>query len=195
MTERRNWELGSGLGGWGGGADPDEATGYEGSGYGSDFDFEGAGGFEDRGGSARDGGGSDLAAQFRDSPPHYGRELLDWDSLGNDAHGRGIDAGRDREDRREFYASHARDEGTGRIRAFRGVGPKGWMRSDKRILEDVCEALHDADVDVSAVSVDVTDGIVELTGTIEGRWAKRYVEDVAYAARGVRDVRNRVEVV
>ena len=189
MHERRNWALGSS----GGGADPEETTGYEGSGYGSDFDFEGAGGFEDRGGSAR-GGGPDLAADFRDSPAHYGRELLDWDTLGNDARGRGMDARREREDRRDF-APHARDEGSGRIRGFRGVGPKGWSRSDELIREDVCEALHDAEVDVSAVSVDVSDGLVELTGTIEGRFAKRYVEDVAYAVRGVRDVRNRIELV
>lgn len=177
--QRRNWALGSDHGEQGRGADSEESTGYEAGGYGSDFDFEGAGGYESRGGYAR--GGGDLGAEYRDLPSHYGRELLDWDTYGRTQRGRV-----------EFVGGR---EGSQRIRSFRGVGPKGWSRPDETIRHDVCEALQDADVDVSAVSVDVTDGFVELTGSMEDRWAKRYVEDIAYAVRGVRDVRNRIELV
>lgn len=180
---RRHWDYA----GQGRGIDPEVSTGYEGSGYGSDFDMEGAGGYESRGGShfAR-GGGTRLEREYRDYPAHYGRELLDWETLGKDRRS----TGRAEQD----VGPRAFNEGSRRPRAFRGVGPKGWTRSDDSILHDVCEALQDADVDVSAVSVDVTDGFVTLSGEIEDRWAKRYVEDVAYAVRGVRDVRNRIEI-
>lgn len=78
---------------------------------------------------------------------------------------------------------------------FRGKGPKGFMRSDERIREDVCEKLEDADeVDASEISVEVKQGEVVLTGTTDSRWAKRYAEDCAYQVRGVKNVRNELQV-
>ena len=77
---------------------------------------------------------------------------------------------------------------------LRGTGPKGYARTDEAILEDVCEELQDADVDASEVSVAVENGDVTLSGRVDSRWAKRCAEDVSYSARGVRDVRNQLEV-
>ncbi|AJK45777.1 BON domain-containing protein [Burkholderia plantarii] len=74
-------------------------------------------------------------------------------------------------------------------------GPKGYTRSDERIREDVCERLAYAiDIDVSEVSVTVTDACVQLDGTVPERWMKHEIEDLADSCVWVRDVDNRVRV-
>lgn len=83
----------------------------------------------------------------------------------------------------------------GRRRSFRGTGPKGYVRSDASIREDVCERLTVApELDPSEVSVEVADGEVKLTGSVDTRWAKRYCEDLAYSVRGVMDVQNQLRI-
>jgi hypothetical protein len=78
---------------------------------------------------------------------------------------------------------------------FRGRGPRGYQRSSERILEDVCERLtDDREVDASDLDVDVENGIVTLRGSVADRRQKRRAEDVAEQARGVRDVRNQLEL-
>ncbi|RQR62784.1 BON domain-containing protein [Burkholderia sp. Bp9126] len=77
----------------------------------------------------------------------------------------------------------------------RRQGPKGYTRSDERIREDICERLAGAlDIDVSDVSVQVSEGRVELDGTVPARWMKHCVEDIADSCMCVRDVENRVRV-
>ena len=50
---------------------------------------------------------------------------------------------------------------------FRGVGPKGYQRSDARLHEQVCERLLlDPYLDASGVAVRVAQGHVQLTGTV-----------------------------
>ncbi|MEW5852756.1 MAG: BON domain-containing protein [Myxococcota bacterium] len=77
---------------------------------------------------------------------------------------------------------------------FRGKGPVGYVRSDARIHEDVCDALAAANLDTSEVTVTVKDREVILEGGVESRWAKRMVELIVADVRGVRDVRNRLRV-
>ncbi|WP_257454467.1 BON domain-containing protein [Archangium lipolyticum] len=72
--------------------------------------------------------------------------------------------------------------------------PRGYQRSDDRIREDVCERLMEGPVDVGDVEVTVKDGEVTLMGTVEERWEKRAIEDIAAHVRGVHDVHNRVRV-
>jgi hypothetical protein len=80
-------------------------------------------------------------------------------------------------------------------RSHRGKGPSGYMRSDERIREMVCEALSD-DHDVDATNIDVTvkSGEVILSGTVEDRRQKRIAEDVAEQVSGVKDVQNQIRV-
>jgi len=74
-------------------------------------------------------------------------------------------------------------------------GPKGYRRSDERILEDICEAIMDAHrIDASEVSVIVQDGHVELTGAVPERRMKHAIEDLAAACPGVQEVDNRLRV-
>lgn len=72
--------------------------------------------------------------------------------------------------------------------------PRGYQRADDRIREDVCERLMEGPVDVGDVEVTVSNGEVTLSGTVERRWEKRAIEDIAGNVRGVHDVHNRVRV-
>jgi len=88
--------------------------------------------------------------------------------------------------------------GSGQERDFgsrRGLGPRSYTRTDDRIREDVNERLMDDDhVDASGITVQVKDGTVTLTGTVDERWEKHRAEDIADACSGVRDVQNNIRL-
>ena len=78
----------------------------------------------------------------------------------------------------------------------RGKGPRGYERSQDRIMEDVCERLtFDERVDASEIEVKVDQHEVILTGTVTTREEKRRAEDLAESIPGVRNVENRIKVV
>lgn len=75
----------------------------------------------------------------------------------------------------------------------RGKGPKGYMRSDERIREDVSDRLSDDhDVDASEIDVEVSGGEVILKGSVNSRAEKRRAEDIAESVSGVKNVENRL---
>jgi hypothetical protein len=104
----------------------------------------------------------------------------------------------DDEDRiygRDEHASHASTGAAARRGGFRGVGPRGYTRTDERIREDVCEGLCDSnDIDASDIHVDVGSGTVRLSGTVPSRAMKHYAEDIAESCSGVRDIENSIRV-
>lgn len=76
-----------------------------------------------------------------------------------------------------------------------GKGPKGYRRSDERIREEVSEALSaHGDIDASEIEIEVKEGMVTLTGTVESRQIKRLVEDTVEGISGVQDVKNELRV-
>jgi osmotically-inducible protein OsmY len=75
-----------------------------------------------------------------------------------------------------------------------GRGPKGYQRSDSRILEEVCDRLMYSDVDAGEIEVKVENGEVTLSGNVHHRSDKRRAEDVAEDVPGVRDVHNNIRV-
>src|SRR5689334_4510486 len=78
---------------------------------------------------------------------------------------------------------------------FAGRGPKGWQRSDDRIREDINERLTDhPHVDASEIDVQVKNGEVTLTGTVDDRQAKRIAEDLAENVSGVKEVHNQLRI-
>jgi osmotically-inducible protein OsmY len=78
---------------------------------------------------------------------------------------------------------------------YRGVGPKGYVRSDERIRELVCDDLMDDPwVDASGIEVTVKDGEVTLSGAVSDRDAKRWAEDAAQHVGGVKHVQNNLRV-
>lgn len=91
--------------------------------------------------------------------------------------------------------SPAGNEPSYRSPNFTGRGPKGYKRSDERIMETVSEQLtHDPHVDASEIEVQVRDGIVTLSGHVDSRRSKRHAEDIIEHLPGVIDVHNRIEI-
>ncbi len=85
-------------------------------------------------------------------------------------------------DRRDPFARH------------RGLGPKGYRRSDDRIRDEVCERIARSGIDAREVEVAVEAGEVTLTGTVARREEKRALEDVADDVFGVEDVHNQLRL-
>jgi len=78
---------------------------------------------------------------------------------------------------------------------FRGRGPRGYVRSDERIGEDIHERLtEDPMLDAGDITVEVRDGVVTLGGHVPQRWLRHHAEDLVDACSGVRDIRNELRV-
>lgn len=78
---------------------------------------------------------------------------------------------------------------------FFGRGPKGYQRSDERIRDEISDRLMThPDIDASEMEVQVSNGVVTLTGNVEDRHEKRLAEYIAEDALGVNDVENRLKI-
>jgi osmotically-inducible protein OsmY len=64
-------------------------------------------------------------------------------------------------------------------------GPRGWIRADARILDELCERIVRAGVDASQLAVDVQGGEVSLVGDLGTREERRIVVDLAERILGV----------
>lgn len=83
---------------------------------------------------------------------------------------------------------------TGR-QSFRGIGPKGYRRSDEKIKDDVSECLYrNTEVDASYIEVFVQDGHVVLRGTVNDRYQKIMAEEAVEHLAGVIDVYNELRI-
>ncbi|HUZ12144.1 MAG TPA: BON domain-containing protein [Caulobacteraceae bacterium] len=77
----------------------------------------------------------------------------------------------------------------------RGKGPKDYVRTDARILDEINERLtDDPDLDASNIEVAVASGEATLEGQVTTKADKRLAEDIAESARGVVQVRNNLRV-
>jgi hypothetical protein len=78
---------------------------------------------------------------------------------------------------------------------YSGLGPRNYLRSDERIKEDICDELSaDPECNAEDVEIEVKEGVVNLSGTVPSRKMKHRAEDIADAARGVKDIDNRIRV-
>lgn len=79
--------------------------------------------------------------------------------------------------------------------AFRGRGPKGYVKPDAKITDDVCEALYrHTGVDASFIEVSTQMGVVTLKGTVMSREQKRLAEEAVEHIGGVIEVRNEISL-
>ena len=79
--------------------------------------------------------------------------------------------------------------------SYRGIGPRGYVRSAQRVLEDLCDRLtEDPFIDPSDVEVTVDGGEVTLTGTVDSVIALRQVQEIAEEVVGVRHVHNHLRL-
>lgn len=93
-----------------------------------------------------------------------------------------------------YYSDYRHDEYRG-SEDFSGRGPGGYRRADERIQEDVNEALTwDRRLDATDITVEVKDGIANLSGHVRDRRMKRRAEDIVESVRGINDVYNRLSV-
>ena len=145
--------------------------------------------------------GADLYSQDRDTGPQdYSRtrsysQRPNYGDEKRRAPYRGERHAEDRSFGHIFRGEHVRYNEDSRMRGHRGKSPKGYLRSDDRICEDLNERLTDDDsIDPSEISVEVKDGIVTLSGSVEQRWMKHHAEDIADACSGVKDVVNQLQV-
>ncbi|MGN6530221.1 MAG: BON domain-containing protein [Ginsengibacter sp.] len=77
----------------------------------------------------------------------------------------------------------------------RGKGPKNYNRSIERIKEDASDRLMDDSlVDASNIDLDVKDGELILSGTVDTRFEKRRAENLVENVSGVRNVQNNLRV-
>lgn len=67
-------------------------------------------------------------------------------------------------------------------------GPKGWVRRDDRILDELCEAIVRAGIDASELEVSVACGDVRLDGALATRADRALVVRLAERVLGVRGV-------
>jgi ferritin-like metal-binding protein YciE len=78
---------------------------------------------------------------------------------------------------------------------FVGMGPRGYQRSDERIMEEVCDRLMwHGQLNAEDIEVEVRDREVILNGEVEDRRSKHLVEEAVSSITGVEDVRNRLRV-
>jgi ferritin-like metal-binding protein YciE len=78
---------------------------------------------------------------------------------------------------------------------FSGVGPRGYQRSDERILEEVCDRLMwHGDINAQDIEVQVRDREVVLKGDVEDRRSKHKAEEVVSSVVGIEDVHNQLKV-
>jgi len=148
--------------------------------------------FEPYGGDAEPEFGEGPFADTSESPRYFG-------SRNYGEGGSGFTGGYDQRSRRRYPGSLGEDTlGSSEVpyeqRRYR-TGPKGYVRSDERIREDISERLMMADsIDSSEVTVVVKDGKVTLEGTVPTRSMKHAIEDLADYTGGVKDVDNRIRV-
>ena len=147
----------------------------EGSGRRREGDFgDSAGREQDRFGSSAFGRGSREDHDERGVFERAGDEMRSWFD----------DDSERRRDRDVRGAEH-----------HRGRGPKGYQRSDERILEDVNDRLtDDPHIDASEIDVSVSNREVTLNGTVNSRFEKRHAEDLAESVSGVSHVQNNLRV-
>jgi hypothetical protein len=95
------------------------------------------------------------------------------------------------------YAHDLRDERSWspQLRSHAGRGPRGYVRPDPRIHEDVSDRLYvDHHLDASEIDVVVQDGRVVLEGRVDSPRARRIADDIAHAVPGVCEVHNHLQV-
>ena len=84
-------------------------------------------------------------------------------------------------------------DGPGHAPSYRGIGPRGYVRSDERLRERVCERLTEADLDASDIDVQAHDGVITFEGSVRDRGSRHRAEDIADDC-GAKDIRNYLRV-
>lgn len=78
---------------------------------------------------------------------------------------------------------------------FSGRGPRGYKRSDEKLLDQVCLVLQRTpSVDASDLEVSVEDGCAYLKGTLPNRGMRYLAEDLVDSIPGIVDVFTQIKI-
>lgn len=78
---------------------------------------------------------------------------------------------------------------------FTGVGPRNYHPSDEFILDEIARRLTWAgNLDAHDINVNVEEGEVTLTGSVNSRKEKRMAEDISESVAGVVDIHNELKI-
>jgi osmotically-inducible protein OsmY len=97
--------------------------------------------------------------------------------------------------RRGAFGGNQRDAAPWQTGPHTGRGPKGYKRSDDRIVEDASQRLeYDGHVDARDIEVTADNGVIHLRGIVLDRAMKRRAEQCVETVYGVRDVMNELRI-
>lgn len=129
--------------------------------------------------AAREPGRGDYRGAYRDADRDQRRDW--WDRASDEVS--------------SWFGDEAAERRREQDRNHRGRGPKGYVRSDERIREDVSDRLADDwRLDASELEVTVSACEVTLSGSVASREEKRRAEDLAESVSGVKHVQNNLRV-
>ena len=173
-------------------AEPGAGT-YGSDRYGSGYeDRAGRGGYPS--GASAEYGGARRSGRDESRHSDYGTNYPSGHSFGDETESYGPQGLGRGGARLMHYGRHERGDASTYGR-YSGVGPKGYRRSPERLKEQVCDLLEDnGELDASDIEVNVEDGTVTLTGSVENRFMKRLAEDLAGNVAGISDVSNQLKV-
>lgn len=76
-----------------------------------------------------------------------------------------------------------------------GKGPRGYQRSENRIIEEASEILaRDFNLDASDIEIEVKDRCLYLKGEVHSRKDKRMAEELVEDVSGIDDVQNQLKI-
>ncbi len=75
-----------------------------------------------------------------------------------------------------------------------GRAPRGYARSDERVKEDLIQRIVHEGMDASELEVEVQNGEVTLSGSVQDRQLRLRLEHLADGVNGVNDVHNNIRV-
>ena len=190
---------------WGGEYGPGWQGG-QGGGYAREGGFRGQGGYGsqggygDQGGYGRQGGyggqGWQGEGQSQRERGNFGQTGEQWQGRGYGQGGSYAQTGKYGQIGAQMSGGRfGEGYGQGAYGGFRGKGPKGYERSDERLKEIISERLTDDDqIDASEITVEVRNGEVTLSGTVDDRSMKFQVEDAVERCGGVKEIHNNLRV-
>ena len=141
-----------------------------------------------------------LGSGLRASAAWIGQQMQRWGALlGGTLQGRSAELGRAMRGRGERIGSAMERRGdemarSPRRRGFAGRPSRSYRRPDDRILDDVHQRLAMCGVDADEVEIEVSNGIVTLSGRVPRRLEKRIIEEVTEQVFGVQEVQNHLRL-
>jgi HSP20 family molecular chaperone IbpA len=141
-----------------------------------------------------------LGSGVRAGAAWVGNQMQSWGALlGGKLKGRTAELGRAMRGRGEQMGSAMEHRGESMARSpqyggWAGRPPRAYRRPDERILDDVHQRVATAGVDADEVEIEVSNGVVTLSGRVPRRFDKRVVEEVAEQVFGVQEVQNHLRL-